>query len=52
MRTRWALAAVLLAAPFATRAHPTPWWEWLALAVGCIVGAALGVESLRARREM
>jgi hypothetical protein len=47
-----ALALALLAAPLATGAHPTPWWEWLALAVGCIVGAALGMESVRARQAM
>lgn len=40
-----ALAAALLATPLATGAHPTPWWEWLALVVGAIVGAAVGVES-------
>ncbi len=45
-----ALAAALLVAPLATGAHPTPWWEWLALAFGVIVGAALGMESVRARQ--
>ncbi|HEY8794226.1 MAG TPA: VanZ family protein [Gemmatimonadaceae bacterium] len=47
-----ALAAALLAAPLATGAHPTPWWEWLALAVGIIVGATLGMETVRSSQAM
>lgn len=47
-----ALAAALLAAPLVSGAHPTPWWEWLALAVGIIVGAALGMESERPSQEL
>jgi hypothetical protein len=36
------LAASLLLVPFATRVHPTVWWEWLALALGAGIGVLLG----------
>jgi hypothetical protein len=41
------LALALLAIPFATRAHPTPWWEWLALAAGVLIGAGAGTLTIR-----
>lgn len=44
------MAAGLLAIPYATGVHPTPWWEWLALAAGVLAGAALGAATVRARR--
>jgi VanZ like family len=52
MAVATALAAALLAAPLVSAAHPTPWWEWLALAVGIIVGAALGTKSVRPTQSM
>jgi hypothetical protein len=42
-----AFAAALLVIPFAARAHPTPWWEWLALAAGTCAGVALGAVTVR-----
>ncbi len=41
------LAAALLAIPYAAGAHPTPWWEWLALAAGAAIGAAIGAMTVR-----
>jgi hypothetical protein len=42
------LALALLAIPFLARAHPTPWWEWAALAAGSLLGFALGSVTVRA----
>lgn len=54
VRATLAAAAVmaigLLAIPFATGVHPTPWWEWLGLAAGLLAGAAVGTASARASR--
>lgn len=47
-----ALAASLLAIPFVMAVHPTPWWEWLSLAAGAFIGAALGAATTRASRPL
>lgn len=44
------MAAGLLAIPYLTGVHATPWWEWLALATGLLAGAALGAATVRASR--
>ena len=46
------LAAALLAAPLVTGSHPTPWWEWLALITGVIVGSAFGMSTVRSQRAV
>jgi hypothetical protein len=43
-----ALAAALMAIPLATGVHATPWWEWIALALGACIGAAIGTGTVRA----
>jgi VanZ like family len=45
-----ALAAALLLIPFAAGAHATAWWEWLGLAAGACIGAAIGTASIGAHR--
>jgi hypothetical protein len=46
------MAATLLVVPLATGVHPTPWWEWLALAAGIIAGAAPAMATVRASRPI
>ena len=41
------MAAGLLAIPFLTGVHATPWWEWVALVAGLVAGACLGAGSAR-----
>ena len=43
------LSLALLAIPYAARAHPTPWWEWLALAAGALIGLTIGTWTVRTR---
>jgi hypothetical protein len=45
-----AMGAGLLAIPFAAGVHPTPWWEWIALVAGVLIGAGIGAVSLRVSR--
>lgn len=45
-----ALAAALLLIPLATAVHSTPWWEWIGLAAGAVIGAAAGAVSIRSSR--
>lgn len=52
LATAAVMAAGLLAIPFAAGVHSTPWWEWLALAAGLLVGAAIGVATARASRPL
>jgi hypothetical protein len=40
-------AAGLLAIPFLTGVHATPWWEWVALVAGLMLGACVGTGSDR-----
>jgi len=47
-----ALAAALLAIPYVTGVHATPWWEWLALAVGALIGVGIGAATVRLSRPM
>ncbi|MDQ2931267.1 MAG: VanZ family protein [Gemmatimonadota bacterium] len=47
-----ALAAALLLVPRFTGVHPTPWWEWVALAAGAIIGMAAGAVSIRVSRPL
>jgi VanZ family protein len=42
------LAGALMVIPIATRVHATPWWEWLALAIGVCIGVAIGRVTVRA----
>ena len=44
-----ALIATLFAIPYAAGAHPTAWWEWLALAIGIAIGGGLGAAGIRSR---
>jgi hypothetical protein len=46
------LALALLAVPYATRAHPTAWWEWLALAAGVLLGLGVGSVTVRSSRPV
>jgi VanZ family protein len=43
-----ALGASLLLVPFATGVHATPWWEWIALALGSLIGILIGRDGARA----
>jgi VanZ like protein len=43
-----ALAASLLLVPLATGVHATPWWEWIALALGACIGVLVGRDGARA----
>jgi VanZ like family len=45
-----ALAAALLLIPHVAGVHATPWWEWLALAVGALIGVAIGTATVRSSR--
>ena len=45
--TAAAMAAALLAIPFVAAVHPTPWWEWIALLAGVLIGAGVGAASVR-----
>lgn len=45
-----AMAAALLAIPFIAAVHPTPWWEWIALLAGVLIGAGVGAVSVRLSR--
>jgi hypothetical protein len=47
-----ALAAALLVIPHIAGVHATPWWEWLALAVGALIGAGIGTVTVRSSRPM
>lgn len=44
------MALALLAIPYLAAAHPTPWWEWLALAAGATIGFAIGSATVRSSR--
>lgn len=45
-----ALATALLLIPLATAVHPTPWWEWIGLVAGAVIGAAAAAVSIRSSR--
>ncbi|MEO7040245.1 MAG: VanZ family protein [Gemmatimonadaceae bacterium] len=52
LATGAALAAALLLVPLATAVHPTPWWEWIGLAAGAMIGIAAGAVSVRSSRPV
>jgi hypothetical protein len=39
------MAAALFAIPFVVGVHATPWWEWIALVAGVLIGAGIGAVS-------